>query len=63
MTTKTTNRLTAAAKDVLRTYAALADNVRAARATLDAAERALTAAEPAALEILRQSGPQILDRP
>ena len=59
-TTKST-RLNATDRAALRNFAELADNVRAARAALDAAERALTASEPGTLEILQAKGPQVVD--
>jgi len=60
-TTTKTARLTNTDRATLRDFAELADNVRAARAALDAAERALTTAEPGALEILQGKGPQVVD--
>lgn len=61
MTTKTTTRLTNTDRAALRNFAELADTVRAARAALDAAERALTASEPGVLQILQEKGPQVVD--
>ena len=62
MTTTTKNtRLTNTDRATLRSFAELSDNVSAARAALDAAERALTTAEPGALEILQGKGPQVVD--
>jgi hypothetical protein len=60
-TTKTkTPRLNANDKSELLRFASLADEAREARAALDAAERALKTAEPSALRILTEKGPQIL---
>jgi hypothetical protein len=61
MTTTKSTRLNTTDRATLRNFAELADTVRAARAALDAAERALTAAEPGALEILQDKGPQVVD--
>jgi len=61
MTTTKTARLTNTERATLRNFAELADTVRAARAALDAAERALTTAEPGALEILQAKGAQVVD--
>ena len=60
-TTTKPARLTNTERATLRNFAELSDNVRAARAALDAAERELTTAEPAALEILQNKGPQVVD--
>lgn len=61
MTTTKTARLTNTERATLRNFAELSDNVRAAREALDKAERALTTAEPAALEVLQQKGAQVVD--
>jgi len=61
MTTKTpTPRLNANDKSELLRFASLADALREARAALDSAERSLKTAEPAALRVLHEKGPQIL---
>lgn len=60
-TTTKPARLNNTERATLRNFAELSDNVRAARAALDAAERALTTAEPGALEILQNKGTQVVD--
>jgi len=59
MTTKTA-RLNANDRAELLRFADLSDQLRTARATLDSAERQLAAAEPAALRVLADKGPQVL---
>ena len=58
--TTTTTRISANDRAELLRFADLSDQARAARAALDAAERQLAAAEPAALSILRDKGAQVL---
>lgn len=60
-TTTKPARLNNTERATLRNFAELADAVRTARAALDSAERALTTAEPAALEILQAKGAQVVD--
>ena len=59
-TTKTTTRLNANDRSELLRFADLSDQLREARAAMDAAERQLAAAEPAALRVLTDKGPQVL---
>jgi hypothetical protein len=60
MTTTKTPRLNSSDKSELLRFASLADELKDARAALDSAERAMKTAEPAALRILAEKGPQIL---
>lgn len=60
-TTTKPARLNNTERATLRNFAELSDNVRVAREALDKAERALTTAEPAALDVLQQKGPQVVD--
>jgi hypothetical protein len=60
MTTTKTPRINANDRSELLRFASLSDQLRDARAALDAAERAVKAAEPAALRALQEKGPQIL---
>lgn len=58
--TTTTTRLSQADRSALLAFADLSDQLREARAALDAAERKVTAAENAALRVLAEKGPQVL---
>ena len=60
MTVTKTPRLNTNDKSELMRFASLADQLRDARTALDSAERAMKTAEPAALRILTEKGPQIL---
>lgn len=60
-TTTKPARLNNTERTTLRNFAELSDNVRAARAALDSAERALNTAEPGTLEILQIKGAQVVD--
>ncbi len=60
MTTTKTPRMNVNDKSELLRFSALAEQLKDARAALDSAERAMKTAEPAALRILAEKGPQIL---